>query len=216
MHNATSIGFPLPRPESADGQQLWRAAHPWSWKRRERARRDQRTLQGRKHVSGGDEDAAGKPENLPSSTPFLFWHRLFGSGPSLLACLVWPYFLNSWTGSLLSLSHPTLRHTQTLLLLSVKKAEKGLKEPLSTSVRKAPTPSLISGSDPTLHFSSVKPVFSLSDPATSLLRQAPPPLSSLNQTPPSFFQNRPSPFALCPSQAPPLLSIRVCPRPLSP
>ena len=40
------------------------------------------------------------------------------------------YFLNSWTGSLLSLSHPTLRHTQTLLLLSVKKVEKGLKEPL--------------------------------------------------------------------------------------
>ena len=68
---------------------------------------------------------------------------------TLIARMVRPSFLNSWTGSLVSVSHPTLHRTQALLLLSLKKAEKDLEELFSASVRKAPTLFLISGSDPT-------------------------------------------------------------------
>lgn len=206
VDNALSMRSPPPpRTECANGQELWRAAHPWSGKRLARARRGQWTLQGRRHVSGGDADTAGEAENLPSPTRFPSWPGALLFGP--LTLTVWPYFLNSGTGSLVSVIPFTL-HRMQALLLSRKKVEKGLEKPFSTSVRKVPTSFLISGSTLHLHPASVKPVpFSLSDPATSLLRQAPPPLSCLNRIPPSFFSEQAPPLSPLCARPGPLLSV---------
>lgn len=64
-------------------------------------------------------------------------------------------FSNFWTGSLVSVILPTLHHTQAAGAFSSLRS--GLEEPFSTSVRKAPTPSFLSGSTLPLHFFSVTP-----------------------------------------------------------
>lgn len=182
---------PLPRPESAGGQELWRAAHPWSWKPPARARRGPRTLQGGRQVSGGDGDPTEslKPHCLPFLAPPL-WIK-----PSLLSPKEpgFASFPNSWTRSLVSVIHPTLHHSQVLYPLSLKV---GPGRALLNLSGKPLLPSFSRGQTLTLHFFRVKSVpFSLSDPATALSK------ANLN---PSFF-SEPGP-ALLSEQALPLLS----------